>query len=320
MPESRKHIQFYALRKLVQNALWKGEVLSYDFAVLALSPFPIDKVSAAFGTLFQTLGPLSKRHKFAEKSMKIAFPHSTAAQRKIWLSEMWNNMGRMLGEFLCLKRFAHADNQHEFDIEIHPETQFFVQQKYPVIFFSGHFANWEMLPITSRKLDYPCQITYRAMNNPYFDKRLKALRKAIGIEFLTPKSGIKGALELVQTLKQGRSLFFMGDQKYNEGLAVPFFGKKAMTQIAPLRLALKTGTPIIPILNKRMKGIKTKLILYKPLYVGEITKKTHRYSFSEQDIYNLAVKLNQFYENRICEAPGEWFWLHRRWPKSLYSS
>ena len=164
------------------------------------------------------------------------------------------------------------------------------------------------------------------MNNPYFDQRVKKLREKIGLELLTPKSGLKGGMELVRSLKQGKSLFFMGDQKYNEGLEIPFFGKNAMMLVAPLRIALKTKTPIIPIICKRDKGTQFTVRMYPPIYKGshdlkigqKQAGKQQKSLFHEDEVINLAIKLNQFYENRIKEKPEDWFWLHRRWPKSFY--
>ena len=35
--------------------------------------------------------------------------------------------------------------------------------------------------------------------------------------------------------------------------------------------------------------------------------------------YTSSVRVNQFMEARVREAPGQWFWSHRRWPKEAWT-
>ena len=115
----------------------------------------------------------------------------------------------------------------------------------PAVFISGHFANWEVMAsaICNRPLD--CQITYRSANNPHIDRRIAKARHAYGINVLTPKGA--GTRELMRALGRGQSVALMNDQKFNQGIAVPFFGHDAMTAPGPTRLAMKFNAPMLPI-------------------------------------------------------------------------
>ena len=55
-------------------------------------------------------------------------------------------------------------------------------------------------------------------------------------------------------LRGGKSLCMLVDQKLREGIAVPFFGRDAMTTPAPAALALKTGAHIVFASNRRLPG------------------------------------------------------------------
>ena len=66
------------------------------------------------------------------------------------------------------------------------------------------------------------RITYRAANNPYIDRRIAKARLAYGTPVLTPKGA--GTRELMRALMKGESVGLMNDQKFNQGIAVPFFG------------------------------------------------------------------------------------------------
>jgi len=83
-----------------------------------------------------------------------------------------------------------------------------------------------------------CQMTYRAANNPYVDERIKKSRERYGVKLFAPKGG-EGARELLEAMERGESVALMNDQKFNGGIAAPFFGQPAHTAAGPSRLALR---------------------------------------------------------------------------------
>ena len=38
----------------------------------------------------------------------------------------------------------------------------------------------------------------------------------------------------------------------------------------------------------------------------------------EQTVFDGVKRVNEFMEARVRDAPGQWFWSHRRWPKSAW--
>jgi KDO2-lipid IV(A) lauroyltransferase len=52
-------------------------------------------------------------------------------------------------------------------------------------------------------------------------------------------------------LRGGKAILLLVDQKTNEGVPAPFFGRDAMTTPAPAALALKLGALILPASNER---------------------------------------------------------------------
>jgi KDO2-lipid IV(A) lauroyltransferase len=98
------------------------------------------------------------------------------------------------------------------------------------------------------------------------------------------------------------------DQKMNEGIAVPFFGQSAMTAPAIARMARRQDLPIIPVQCERLPGPAFRITFHP-----EISAK--RSEDRDQDILEVMTELNLMIENWIRQRPGQWFWLHRRWPK-----
>ncbi|HFB62105.1 MAG TPA: lipid A biosynthesis acyltransferase, partial [Bacteroidetes bacterium] len=124
-------------------------------------------------------------------------------------------------------------------------------------------------------------------------------------------SGAKGAKELIRALRSGDSVALLNDQKFNEGIEIPFLGHGAMTAPGPTRLAMQTGAPLIPMSIVRTNGVNFRVTIHeaiKPVDTGNRTS----------DIRATVIKITKFIEHQIRTNPTDWFWVHRRWPKELY--
>jgi KDO2-lipid IV(A) lauroyltransferase len=98
------------------------------------------------------------------------------------------------------------------------------------------------------------------------------------------------------------------DQKMNDGIPVPFFGRKAMTSQGIAKLALQFNYPIVPCQIIRKKGCYFKQIIYPPLSINKTGD-------DEKDCYNIMLEINQIFEKWIIQNPSQWFWFHNRWGK-----
>lgn len=98
------------------------------------------------------------------------------------------------------------------------------------------------------------------------------------------------------------------DQKMTDGIAVPFFGRDAMTAPALAQFALKYDAPIIPVRSERLEGARFRITFYPEL-------KTPKTGDRHADILAIMTNVNASMESWIRERPEQWLWLHRRWPK-----
>src|SRR5262249_44247385 len=119
-----------------------------------------------------------------------------------------------------------------------------------VLLLSGHFANWEVGPIVGAERGIQGAIVYRPPNNPYVDRYIARARATKGYaEQISKHHGVKRIFTL---LRGGKAIMLLADQKTNEGIPVPFFGRDAMTTPAPAALALKLKVPVVIVTNKRL--------------------------------------------------------------------
>jgi len=282
------------------------EAFAYDVIRFFLRLFPFAWISATGATLVKLIGPLTSKQHIAKTGLKIAFPEADDARIKSLLKAQWDNVGRTFAEFPLthrLKPFAKNSRIEIIGLEI-------FKAHAPAVIVTGHFANWEVMATVLTQSALPVHITYRKINNPHIDARVRQQRQKYGTKSLVQKSTHRGGRELLEALKGGESVALLNDQKFNTGLSLPFFGEPAMTAQGAVRLSLKTGRPLLPMAVTRNKSRFT-VRFYEPI---ELVPTGER----EADVLAGVTHVNQFIETRIRENPGQWFWVHRRWPKALY--
>lgn len=271
------------------------------------SALPIGVASSIGGSLARIIGPNLRVSAIARNNLMRAFPTKTIKEREQIIHSMWENLGRVVAEF------PHIYNAtfHFFDtyVTIKGMEHLSAVKDYTQssLLFSGHIANWELLPKAVAYYDMPISFIYRPANNPAVDHIICNERLKSGINMF-PK-GAQGAKEMMAILKKGYSIGMLVDQKMNDGIAVPFFGRDAMTAPALAKLALKRDLPIIPARIKRVRGTYFEIEILPPLVVEKTGD-------GERDSYNIMLRVNQLLEEWIKDTPEQWFWVHRRWPKS----
>jgi len=291
-----------------RDLVWRVEAFFYDLASALLRALPVDWVSDTGGALFRVIGPFTSSHRIAARNLELAFPELDAAARAELLKAQWDSVGRTFFEFPITDRLTPASGRVEV---IGGERLAEIAAKgEAVVFVSGHFSNWEVMPLTIVQSGVVCQMTYRAANNPYVDARIKASRARYGVRLFAPKGG-EGSRELLQSMGRGESVALMNDQKFNGGVEAPFFGHPSHTAAGPTRLALRFGSVLQPMSVQRTRGARFKVIVHEPIRLEATGNRT-------ADLEAGVRQVNAFVEARIRERPAEWFWVHKRWPRELY--
>jgi KDO2-lipid IV(A) lauroyltransferase len=289
---------------------WRLEVFAFDVFSAVLRPWPVSWVSAWGGWLFRKLGPLTRNHRIAARNIALAFPDLDAAGAKRLLDQQWDNLGRTFFEMPLTDKLTPKTGRVE--VVGRERLEAIARSGAPAILFSGHFANFEVMAAVIADCGVNCRVTYRAPNNPYFDQRLIAIRARYGVRMFAPKGGL-GSRDLLETLKRGDSVSVMNDQKFNGGVAAPFFGRTVHSAGAPSRLALRFGAALQPMSVVRLPGARFRVTIHEPIHLIDTGNR-------KQDVEAGVAQVNAFIEARIRERPAEWFWVHKRWPQEDYAA
>lgn len=269
---------------------------------------PLDWASAMGGWIGRKLGPRFRVTKLARQNLKNAFPEKSDAEIETILDGMWDNLGRVAFEFPHIGKIDIYGDKDRFKVNNQHIIEQLREDGQCGLFYSGHFANWEVSPATAAQQGpgMPIHLIYRAPDNRFM-RKLFAKRKPHKDSLLLPK-GANGAREALGVLKKGEHLAMLVDQKMNNGIAVPLFGQTAMTAPALAQFALKFKCPVVPVQIKRTKGARFEVTYHPPMEIELSGDKA-------EDTYRIMEKVNQSFEDWIRECPEQWLWVHRRWPK-----
>lgn len=289
---------------------WRIEALLWDALYwYPMKLLPVERASNAMGAVVKTLGPLLSQNRTLMRNLRMCFPELGEERLKEIGKGAWRTLGRTVGEMPHLAKFRPDIQTPRLEVAGTEQLDALRKSGKPAVFISGHFANWEVIGAAISASWREALITYRAANNPHIDRRIAAARRAYGTNTLTPKGA--GTRDLMRSLLRGHAVGLMNDQKFNQGIAVPFFGYPAMTAPGPARLARKFKAPLIPISCVRTGPARYRVTFHPPIEHDPDPDE-------EQAVTNTVQRVNDFVEARIREKPEEWFWMHNRWPKEAW--
>jgi KDO2-lipid IV(A) lauroyltransferase len=265
----------------------------------------VDAASAIGGFIGRTIFARTRVTQRARDNLALAFPEKSPAERETIIRTMWDNLGRTVAEYAHLDKFDLHGPDPRIRVDNVEEAEKVRGQS--ALMISGHFANWEIMPIAASRFGLDGAIVYRPPNNPYVDRYISRARARKG--FSEQISKHQGAKRIFTLLRGGRVILLLADQKTNEGIAVPFFGHDAMTTPAPAALALKLNVPVIFAANKRLGGARFAVTVYPPLTFV-------RSGDDDADMRAMTAAINLRLEEMVRADPAQWLWIHRRWPSA----
>ena len=265
------------------------------------------KLSSDLGEIIgKYFGPLFRKKTIAKKNILIAFPDLNEKSINGMIDRMWKNIGRIFGEYIHTNKFSIIDPEkikiffaNKNNIEI------LNKNNKPIVFFSGHFANFELMAKCLQELGFNIGAIYRPLNNIFLNPIMEFIRK----KYICPiqiEKGSNGTKKLIKHISNNNPLALMVDQRLSSSIRVPFFDQPATTTITPAQLAIKYDALLVPVFLKRLEKTNFEFFIEEPL----ITNQTNDY---DKDIFNITQIMNIKIEEFIKRDPAHWLWSHDRW-------
>ena len=286
---------------MLQKIRYFFEFLTIIFLFLIFRILGIKISSYIGGRLGSMFGPFFRSKQLIRSNIINALPNLTKQELEIIIKKMWNNYGRILSEYIFIKKFRNSNLNDNLLVEGNEILQTIKKSHEPVIFISGHFDNFELMAMQIEKSGVKLSAIYRPLNNIFLNKIMENIRS----KYICKNQIKKGAAsirELLTMFKNGTSIALMIDQRVSEGISSNFFGQKALTTTIPAQFVKRFNCKIVPIYIERISGVNFKMRINEPINFSK-----------DESIEKITDDLNLYLEKMILQKPDQWIWTHNRW-------
>ena len=289
--------------KLILGLMW----------LLHWLPLPLlGRFGAAIGSLlFATLR--SRRH-IALTNLRLTMPELSEAERVDIARRHFQAYSRSVWERAILWWAPEARLKRLIQIEPNGVIPVAEMTSKPTILLCPHFVCLDVAG-AAIAMEASASSMYVTQKNAAFDQVLRAGRARFKpVKLFTRQDGIK---PILRALRDKLPYFMLPDMDFGEKDAefVPFFGVEAATLTATARIAATTGAQVMPVIATFLPNYQGWRVKFYPVWDN----------YPGDDMVAATRRMNQFIEERVREAPAEYFWTHKRFKTrpngepSLYS-
>jgi len=258
----------------------------------------------------RAIGPLTNEHRIGRDNLRAAFPDKSDAEIETILKGVWDNLGRVAGEFAHIDRIRTAvgPDAGPGDVDFSPESEQRFRQLQddgkPALIFAAHLANWELPAQIAQTFGLDTAVLYRRPNLGAVADAVTRIRSgSMGTLIAT---GLDAPVRLAEALEAGRHVAMLVDQYYVRGVEVTFFGQRTRANPLIARLARQVDCPIHGTRMIRLPGDR---------FRAELTEAIPpvRDPQGQIDVAGTMQAITSVIEGWIREFPEQWLWVHRRW-------
>lgn len=263
-------------------------------------PLPLlGRFGDAVGSLlFATLR--ARRH-IALTNLRLTMPELTEAERVAIARRHFQAYSRSVWERSILWWAPEARLKRLIQIEPGGEIPVAEMTARPTILLCPHFVCLDVAG-AAIAMEASASSMYVTQKNAAFDKVLRAGRARFKpVKLFTRQDGIK---PILRALRDKLPYFMLPDMDFGEKDAefVPFFGIQAATLTATARIAATTGAQVMPVIATFLPDYQGYRVKFYPVWDN----------YPGDDMVAATRRMNAFIEERVREAPAEYFWTHKR--------
>jgi KDO2-lipid IV(A) lauroyltransferase len=261
----------------------------------------------AFGRRIGALAhAVDRRHReIALRNMALALPETPEAERRRLVRECFRHFGAALCDAISATRFDARELCHLYTLEGWENLDEAERLGKGLFLLTAHLGFWELSPPLIGLTRGPMSFVVRPADNPWLDRELLAMRERFGNTVISKHGAARRMIEVIRG--KGR-LGILIDQRVQEreGIAVPFFGRPALTSPILARLSLRMGTPVVPLAVYPEPGGRYRVVVRPPILPPEGEG-------AEAAVAALTRRYLEVAEEDIRRHPEMWLWMHRRW-------
>lgn len=233
-------------------------------------------------------------------------------EEKVHLAKaFYSHLLSSIKEMLQLRFISEEKLKASVEIRGYERLLNIAENKKGVLILTGHFGNWEFAPIGGilnfKEFQGQFHFIRKTLGNKFIEKILFRRYYQAGLNVIPKKNSLQ---QVCDALDQNHAVVFVLDQHASiankDGIATPFFGKKAGTFRSLASLARHTGIPVVPAAGYRLSKGKHVLEFHEPIEWQE-------YDTVKESLYQNTLNYNEALERIVLAHPEQWLWLHKRW-------
>ena len=247
-----------------------------------------------------------KLRRTGHRNLEMALPQLTEAQHAAILKSVFENLGRLLGEFSQFPRITGANIDKRVVYDGFENYARAAARGKGVLMLTGHIGAWELCAFAQGMYGHALDFLARPLDNPLLDRLINDYRGMSGNRVIDKNRSVKGVLS---ALKHGRDVGLLIDVNTlpEEGVFCDFFGIPASSTSGLAVFALRSEAPVVPGFLLWDEKKRVHVLRFEPevevIRTGD---------FKEEVAVNTA-RFTRVIEECVRRHPHQWLWIHKRW-------
>ena len=245
------------------------------------------------------------RRRIAEANLAAAFPSRSASERRAIARSAFAHFIAQALETLKFSTLTPTQMLDRVEVDGEDRVRLAYAQGKGVLFVTGHFGFWELHAIAHPLLFEPIGLLARALDNVRINALLERIRQCTGNTVIYRQ----GSIRRVMRIKQERhGVAVLIDQHIHgpDAVYVEFFERRAAAVSAVAALALRTGSPVVPVFALPLARGRYRLIYEHPVAPPLDAD-------ADVAIAEFTQHCTDVLEMYVRRHPDLWLWMHRRW-------
>lgn len=247
---------------------------------------------------------VSRRRRVALENLERIFPELSPGERRRLARASFRHFGSALCDSVSAARLDPVALCRRLELEGWEHLERARRSGPSLCYMTAHFGTWEITADVVGLYTGGLDVVARRLDNPHLDRELRRQRSRHGNELIEKRGSIR---RMLRTLRGGGQLGILIDQRVQayEGIVVSFLGQPAVASPVLARLALRTGSPVVPLFAYPEPGGRYRLVVEPAIEPG--------HTEGDDATAALTRRLLEPVEKHIRERPELWMWMHDRW-------
>jgi len=244
------------------------------------------------------------RKKVVFGNLERAFPERTPGEIKQIARKFYHHLCDLVLESAVSMFFSREEAQKKISCKNPELVEELYQKGKQVIAVTGHYGNWELLPILGLLFEYRTIAVYKPLRNEYFNRFILKNREKFGATPVPMEQVARTLMDFRQKNILTLSVFLSDQRPLRRQIQywTRFMGMDTPMYLGVEKLSKKLDAAVIFIKIRKVR---------RGQYEAECEMVCENPSLLEP--YQITGTHVRILEALIRERPELWLWSHRRW-------